>query len=196
YFVRITGQAGVDYSLVVTRDAEFDTEPNGDLAHSQDITGTIGALGHVAGGGSTVGAHVLYFTDGGPITSDPYLVALANLGITPTVVAGSTADPTAPYANFVTQLQVGGWDLVIFQQRFWASGDFPSFSWTTPFLSYISGGGHVIYSTWMRTQVFGQPQVAALYAALGATSTGGDNHPLGSPGGASPRSAGIPRPPH
>ncbi len=44
FFARITGDGG-DYSLVVTRNADFNTEPNDTSATAQDITGTRGALG-------------------------------------------------------------------------------------------------------------------------------------------------------
>ena len=47
YYARISGQgaAGVQYSLVVTRGAAFDTEGNNDSTTAQDITGTGGVLG-------------------------------------------------------------------------------------------------------------------------------------------------------
>ena len=37
YYVKVTGDPGVAYNLVVTRDAEFDTESNNDFAAAQDI---------------------------------------------------------------------------------------------------------------------------------------------------------------
>ena len=44
-YARVTG-AGADYSLVVTRDADFDTEPNDDVGdQAQDITLTGSAFG-------------------------------------------------------------------------------------------------------------------------------------------------------
>jgi hypothetical protein len=56
YYVRVIGATGADghkdYSLVVTRNADFDTEPNNTLAAAQDISGTAGALGHVGGAGN------------------------------------------------------------------------------------------------------------------------------------------------
>jgi hypothetical protein len=47
YYVRIAGAIGADYSLVVTRNAGFETNPNNTFATAQDITGTVGALGHL-----------------------------------------------------------------------------------------------------------------------------------------------------
>jgi hypothetical protein len=56
YYLRVIGATGADghkdYSLVVTRNADFDTEPNNTLATAQDISGTAGALGHVGGAGN------------------------------------------------------------------------------------------------------------------------------------------------
>ncbi len=46
YFARITGTSTVDYSLVVTRNADFDTERNDGLA-PQVLTPTTTVLGHV-----------------------------------------------------------------------------------------------------------------------------------------------------
>jgi hypothetical protein len=47
YYIRVGGDGGKDYSLVVTRNAAFDTEPNGTFATAQDITGTVGPLGYI-----------------------------------------------------------------------------------------------------------------------------------------------------
>ena len=52
YCVRVTGPLGVDYSLVVTTDADFDGESNNTLATAQPIDGVHGALGYVATGSS------------------------------------------------------------------------------------------------------------------------------------------------
>jgi hypothetical protein len=195
YYARVTGTISTDYSLLVTRNVDFDTEPNDTMAHAQNITGTVGAVGYVVSGGSTSGAHVLYFNDVPQSGADPYMAAFAALGITPTVVPpGTTSDASAAYATFTTDLQAGGWDLVVFQQRYFPSGDYPSYSWIAPFVSYINGGGHVIYSTWVRTQVFGDPAVVSLYAALKATSTGNSNQTSVSQFGSSPIWDGITSP--
>jgi hypothetical protein len=47
YFARVSGNAGVEYSLVVTKDAVFDTEANNTLLTAQDVTGSQGAIGHL-----------------------------------------------------------------------------------------------------------------------------------------------------
>ncbi|MCH8046464.1 MAG: VCBS repeat-containing protein [Planctomycetes bacterium] len=53
YYVRVTG-ADADYSLVVTRDADFDSESNDDLPpEAQDISTSGTVLGHVGVGSST-----------------------------------------------------------------------------------------------------------------------------------------------
>ena len=46
YYVRISGEGG-PYSLVVTRDAALDAEPNRDFPTAQDVTGTDGVLGNL-----------------------------------------------------------------------------------------------------------------------------------------------------
>ena len=48
YYVRISGDANVPYSLVIIRNAVFDTEPNDTPAAAQSIDGTQGALGAIA----------------------------------------------------------------------------------------------------------------------------------------------------
>jgi hypothetical protein len=201
YYVMVTGTAAGATSLLVTRNGDFDTEPNFTQDTAQEILsapagltqyvfGSVGAMG-VSGGS----AHVLYFDDVAPSGTDPYMTAFASLGITPTVVPQATiSDPTMAYSAFVTDLQAGGWDLVVFQQRYWSSGDFPSFSWISPFVNYINGGGHVIYSTWIRTQVFTDPAVASLFTALGATTTGNANQTSVSQTVASPIWDSVPNP--
>jgi hypothetical protein len=190
YYAAVRGAAGtmgVNYTLVVTRNADFDTERNDTAATAQDITGTVGALGHVVGGGgTTAGARVLYFSDVSPAGPDPYLQALTSLGITPTVVPQSSTSAPDTYPQFVTQLTAGGWDLVIFQQRFWFDA-----SVVTPLVDYVNGGGRIIWSTWNRTQVFAQ--MAPVFDAFGAGTTGNTNQTVLTQI-ASPIWAGIPNP--
>jgi predicted outer membrane repeat protein len=53
YYVRVAGESDVSYSLVVTKNAAFDTEPNNTIATAQSVAGTRGVLGAieaVAGG--------------------------------------------------------------------------------------------------------------------------------------------------
>ncbi len=52
YYVRINGATATDYSVLVTRNAAFDTEANDDLGLAQDITATGVAFGSI-GFGST-----------------------------------------------------------------------------------------------------------------------------------------------
>src|SRR5262249_2910179 len=72
YYIEVTGNPGVKYDLVVTRDLAFDTENNNSLAQAQDITATVGpiagggALGAIASNGSVaLGTSFdgLHFTD-------------------------------------------------------------------------------------------------------------------------------------
>jgi protocatechuate 3,4-dioxygenase beta subunit len=52
YYVEITGTPGVQYSLTVTRSANFDTESNNTPGQAQSITGTNGVLGAIDPGGN------------------------------------------------------------------------------------------------------------------------------------------------
>jgi hypothetical protein len=47
YYAVVTGTTGAPYSLVVNRDADFDTEVNGSFATAQNISGTKGVLGDI-----------------------------------------------------------------------------------------------------------------------------------------------------
>jgi hypothetical protein len=49
YYVRVPGNAAATYSVVVTRNAAFDTEGNDTFAAAQDLGGNSGVLGHVGG---------------------------------------------------------------------------------------------------------------------------------------------------
>jgi methionine-rich copper-binding protein CopC/protocatechuate 3,4-dioxygenase beta subunit len=56
YYVEVTGDPGVKYSLTVTRGANFDLEPHGTITTAQPLTGTNGALGALDPGGNlTIG---------------------------------------------------------------------------------------------------------------------------------------------
>lgn len=193
YYARVTGGSEVDYNLVVSRNADLDTEANDSIATAQDVLsrsvdGHQWVVGHVTGGGATTGLRVLYFQDVGPAGSDTWLDALRSLGIEPTVMPqASMVDPNPAYANFIARLQEGGWDLVVFQQRFWFVADV-----VAPFANYVTGGGRAIYSTWNRTQVF--PAIAPVFVAFGAASTGGANQTVVSQVAAHPIWDGVPSP--
>ena len=51
YFAKVT-TAGTDYSLVVTRGADFDNDANNSLATAQNLASTDSALGHLSTGGN------------------------------------------------------------------------------------------------------------------------------------------------
>ncbi len=64
YYARLATSSGaVTYSLVVTRNAAFDAEPNDSFATAQDISGVQGVLGAVGGSGSAT--LTLNWTDSG-----------------------------------------------------------------------------------------------------------------------------------
>jgi len=168
YYARVTGNqffspTDASYSLVVTIGAAFDLEDNsgpepwlGDPAQNLHISGARTAvLGHVRGGreGVLAGASVLYYVDylhG----DDPFLAAMANLGITPSV-AGSCEE-------FAALLEAGGWDLAILLQQNWRNSN-----WVAPMVHWVSAGGRAIVADWRRNET------AA--AAFGATYTGNTN---------------------
>jgi len=60
YYARVSGPSAATYSLVLTKNAAFDTEPNDSFAGAQNISDAAGVLGHVSGGAS--GPAALYAT--------------------------------------------------------------------------------------------------------------------------------------
>lgn len=52
YFARLTGTGQSDYSLIVTRSADFEQEPD-DQAHAQSLVGNHQVLGDIGNGGSS-----------------------------------------------------------------------------------------------------------------------------------------------
>ena len=57
YYVEVTGDTGVQYSLTVTRSADFGIQPHNTPGTAQSLTGTNGVLGALDPGGSlTIGA--------------------------------------------------------------------------------------------------------------------------------------------
>ena len=48
YYVEITGDPGVQYSVVVTRGADFTLQPHNSYDTAQNLTGTNGVLGYLA----------------------------------------------------------------------------------------------------------------------------------------------------
>jgi hypothetical protein len=148
YYARITGN-GVKYNLLITRGADFDTEPNNGLPNAQPLEGAPVALGN-AGIFSLFakpgGPKVLYFVDF--TTFDTFGQAFAALGITPTVATSSF--------DFQTQLAAGGWDLVVVMDQ-----NIFDTSWDAPLINYVNGGGRAIVAS------FTQPaDVAATFGAI------------------------------
>ena len=137
YYALVNGIAGVNYSLVVTRGADFDTPPNQSIADAQSLQGGPVALGY-AGTSSLLdqpgGPKVLYYVDL-VLGQDTFSQAFAAMGITPTVAQS--------YSDFESDLADSKWDLVVlFDQN-----NFDT-SWETPVINYVNGGGHAIVGTW------------------------------------------------
>jgi len=164
YFARITGENRVEYSLIVIRSATSDLEDNsgpepwnGDPAQTINVgpDGSAVVLGHVRGGGAgaVAGASVLYYVDylhG----DDPFLAAMANLGITPTI-----ADS---FEDFAALLQDGGWDLAILLDQNWCNT-----SWVDPMVDWVNAGGQAIVADWCRNETAAE--------AFGASYSGQKN---------------------
>ncbi len=71
YYLQVSGQA-TEYSLVTSRDADFDSEPNDDLGVAQELSGTDIALGYIANGpGPGYGSAMSDFNIGGGGVFDP-----------------------------------------------------------------------------------------------------------------------------
>jgi methionine-rich copper-binding protein CopC len=164
YYAVISGTAGTNYSMVITRGAEFDTPPNQSIAQAQSLQGGPVALGFV-GTASALdqpgGPKVLYFVDF-VLGQDTFGQAFAALGIQPTVATS--------YPDFESKLASGHWDLVVlYDQNFFDT------SWETPIINYVNQGGHAIVGTW--TSVGGGATGVA--AAFGASWTGNnDQQPI------------------
>ena len=76
YYVKVTGETGVQYSLTVTRGATFSLQPHNSISTAEDVTGTGGVLGNLAVPTSPFfvlddvqfGANPIYPTD--PVTGE------------------------------------------------------------------------------------------------------------------------------
>ncbi len=154
YYAEVNGNPGTNYSLVVTRGADFDHAPNQSIAQAQPLQGGPVALGFAgttnvleSGGAS---AHVLLYVDY-EFATDTFAEALTNLGITPTVATS--------YSDFESELSSGSWDLVVLMDQGYTDP-----TWEAPLINYVSQGGHAIVASWAK------PQDVA--AAFGATYTG------------------------
>jgi subtilisin family serine protease len=163
YFARVTGDTSVKYTLVLTRGATFDLEDNsgpepwnGDPAQTinPNADGSTVVLGHVRGG-SAADASVLYYVDS-LHGDDPFLAAMSNLSITPTIAES--------FEDFAALLQAGGWDLAILLDQNKSYIDPP---WLASMLDWVTDGGRAILADWTMNET------AA--AAFGATYTGNTN---------------------
>ena len=98
YYVRLSGDSNVPYSVVVTRNGAFDTEANDSFATAQSINGLQGALGHVGGGGGTTRVAVLSES----YEYGPYVAAELNThsNLHATVVNSFGLDTAAKLANY------------------------------------------------------------------------------------------------
>jgi hypothetical protein len=113
YYARVTGDAGLPYSLVVTRKAAFDTEPNNSSATAQNIDGLPGVLGAISqAAGNSVVPNVTTNTEG---------------DFFDTFVPSDLGTPSMHYQQIysASQFSAGG---VISAIRFWRDGSQAPFS--------------------------------------------------------------------
>ena len=167
YYARVSG-GSADYSLVITRDTDFDTETNDELAEAQDITPDGTALGHVGQGegfssGSASTVDVLYYMDFG--YDDYFTTAFANVGITPTVATG--------VFDLTTRLNTGSWDLVVLLQH-----DVAESMWVTPLVGYVNDGGRAILADWAIDGVAASAFGASYTGMTNETEIAHGDHPI------------------
>jgi hypothetical protein len=77
YYLRVAGDPAVPYSLLVIRDAAFDTEPNNSFATARSLGSTQGALGAVA-------------ENNLPYTASAVPFGFEDIGATGTIITGLT----------------------------------------------------------------------------------------------------------
>ncbi|MFN0053205.1 MAG: CARDB domain-containing protein [Planctomycetales bacterium] len=151
YYARVSGAAGTSYSLVVTRGAEFNTEPNDNPAAAMDIGQShhvLGAIGGQSGGGGAIRVAVHDAGQGAAVrdqlNDDTYFNFEA------VSVSGSQID---------TLEELQAFDVVVIADYF-AESDLASFA---PALrAWVEAGGGVVATGWT---------VYAAGPATGATVT-------------------------
>lgn len=142
YFVRVSGEAGREYTLIVTRGADFDLEPNSRPEEAKDISGTgviLGSLGSSGAGSINVAVVSSGYPDydGGlwgivnQLNDDTYFDFNA------TLISPSEADT-------VEELQV--YDVVVIGGTGYDWNQFSVFAGAL--LSYVQGGGGLVTTGW------------------------------------------------
>ncbi|WP_164100707.1 pre-peptidase C-terminal domain-containing protein [Candidatus Laterigemmans baculatus] len=116
YYVRVRGDLDVDYSLVLTRNAVFDTEGNSTPRIAQDLAGLKVALGHVGGPAATPGnVRVAVHANDWDWTSRQGALRVATqlndssvYDFTATVVANDSMDTVEELENYDVVI-IGSW---------------------------------------------------------------------------------------
>ncbi|MBI2875792.1 MAG: right-handed parallel beta-helix repeat-containing protein, partial [Candidatus Tectomicrobia bacterium] len=146
YLLRISGPEGAAYSLLVTRGAEFDQEPNFNQATAQEIGASrqvLGALGQRQGRGG--GAQVAVVSAG---NSDPFrnagLTAIVNqlnddtyFDFTATLVTPSQVDTLAELENY---------DVVVLGDTGHSDNAFQQIA--SALRSWVEAGGGLVATGW------------------------------------------------
>jgi protocatechuate 3,4-dioxygenase beta subunit/methionine-rich copper-binding protein CopC len=131
YYVEVTGDAGVKYSLTVTRGANFDIEPNNSPGSGQSLNGTNGVLGASSPGGNlTIGTNINGIDFSSPNNPCGCLPPDTNAAVGP------------DYIGEAVNLELRFWDR---QGNLVFSQDLPSFfasiggTFSDPYIEYDSG---------------------------------------------------------
>ncbi|MDP2105161.1 MAG: ThuA domain-containing protein, partial [Desulfobulbaceae bacterium] len=142
YYARISGQTGVEYTLLVTRNADFDLDPNGQISNAQPISATHTVLGNI---GSTTEAgfsgatiKVAVYNNGGSIAS---IISQLNddtyFDFTATSVSGAGLDTVA---------ELNAYDVVIIGD---SDGNYPYENIAPALRSWVEAGGGVVGTGWL-----------------------------------------------
>ncbi|TVS19950.1 MAG: hypothetical protein EA424_06450, partial [Planctomycetaceae bacterium] len=148
YHARITGAAGTSYALVVTRDADFEIEPNGDAESALSSLAYVDTvLGHVGGKGGSLHVGLLAADNTG--NAADVRTKLENLGWfdSITVIHVNSTTPT------LETLQA--FDSVVL----WSWNTFANSTQLGNVLAdYVDGGGGVVIQTFATSSTTYSPQ--------------------------------------
>ena len=160
YYLKVSGN-GSDYSLVVTRNATLEIEPNSDLASAQEVIspeagGSRTVLGYLSQGGAAGSTTVGYFTDYIPFVTEPE---------GPIIDAGYTPVQILDIAAFdLTTIDV----LMVYEpDNFGPSGEL--LDHLDEIEAWVRGGGVLVTHDRFVTNDFGDPQPNPF--VLGSTTT-------------------------
>ena len=141
YYAKVSGNASLEYSLVVIRGADFDLEPNSQPSQAQGLL-TPNVLGDLSGGGGAINVAVV--SSGSGSYYDSGLQAIVNqlnddtyFDFNATLIAPSQAD---------TLQELQAYDAVVIGGTGYSSSQFNSFA--PALVSYVEAGGGLVTTGW------------------------------------------------